>query len=173
MQRTWLYRIRPSVLHEPYRPMDNPFPLFISGFDGDEGLTITPNQTRWTPQTMPAEGEEMTFLDGIRTICGAGGPSMKDGLSIHTFAFNKGMGDTAFYSSDGDILLVGEMGEMIIRTEMGRLKVGNKEIAVMPRGMKFSIDCDAPVRGYMVEVYKGQLALPDLGPIGTNGLANP
>lgn len=122
---------------------------------------------------MPGEDQKVKFLDGIRTISGAGGPALKDGLAIHVFAFNASMEDECFYNSDGDLLIVPQEGELTLKTEFGLLKVAPKEIAVVQRGIKFSVEVAGPVRGYMCEIYKGHFNLPDLGPIGTNGMANP
>jgi homogentisate 1,2-dioxygenase len=47
------------------------------------------------------------------------------------------------------------------------------EIMVVPRGIRFSVGVAGPSRGYVLEVFSGHFQLPDLGPIGANGLANP
>ena len=110
MQRSWLYRIRPSVAHEPYVPMDDPYPHYLSDFTKDEGLEITPNQLRWKPISYPEAGTKTTFLDGIRTMAGAGDPGTKNGLTMHMFSFNASMENEAFYNSDGDMLFVPQEG---------------------------------------------------------------
>lgn len=79
------------------------------------------------------------------------------------------------YSADGDILLVPQMGALKVTTEMGKFLVSPKEIIVIPRGVKFSVDPDVEGekhRGWIGEVFKGHFTIPDLGPIGANGLAN-
>ena len=79
----------------------------------------------------------------------------------------------ALYSSDGDMLIVPQDGTLRITTEFGKLTVGSKEICVIPRGVKFTVDlAGEKSRGWICEVYKGHFAIPDLGPIGSNGLAN-
>ena len=119
-------------------------------------------------------------------MCGAGDPALKDGLGIHVYSFNQNMGKTAFYSSDGDFLIVPQHGTLYVSTEFGRLIVEPMEIIVIPRGIKFKIDLhpdfatlsqemreSLKARGYICEIYKSHFVLPDLGPIGANGLANP
>ena len=116
-------------------------------------------------------------------MCGAGDPSMKDGLGIHTYACNQNMGKTCFYSSDGDMLIVPQEGILYVTTEFGRMIVKPLEICVIQRGIKFKIDLDAEneqikednpmkARGFICETYKSHFVLPDLGPIGANGLAS-
>jgi len=105
-------------------------------------------------------------------MCGAGGPSLKTGLGVHLYTANASMGKTAFYNSDGDFLIVPQQGTLEIRTEMGRLRVAPHEICVIPRGIRYSVDVQGPSRGYICELFQGHFELPNLGPIGANGLAN-
>jgi homogentisate 1,2-dioxygenase len=121
----------------------------------------------------PKEGEKKTFIEGIITMSGAGGPMMKDGLSILVYSCNANMEREAFYSSDGDMLIVPQQGALLIKTELGRIRVEPLEICVIQRGIKFSVDVlEGQSRGYITEVFKGHFVIPDLGPIGSNGLAN-
>ena len=170
-QRSWLYRIMPTCNHNQWFPCSD-FPKWISNFDGnDESLVVTPAQRRWTPQDIL----DCDFMASVRTMMGAGGPAMKSGLSIHYFGFRKNMSDknVAMYSSDGDLLLVPQGGKLYITTEFGRMTACEKEIAVIPRGIKFSVDTDGEgCRGWIAECYEGHFKIPDLGPIGSNGLAN-
>ena len=167
-KRTWTYRIRPSVLHKPFRQIENR--LFRSS-PFDEVVT-TPNQLRWDPLPVPSEPTD--FIDGITTIAGNGDSFSQIGIGIHVYACNKGMGDRFFYNADGEMLIVPEMGRLGILTELGAMQIGPGEIAVLPRGLKFKVELgDAEARGYICENYGQQLRLPDLGPIGSNGLANP
>ena len=92
---------------------------------------------RWKPLEIPEEGNDVNFIEGIVAVAGAGGPMMKDGLGIHWYACNTSMLNQAFYSSDGDMLIVPQQGDLKITTEFGNLKVSPKEIIVIPRGMKF------------------------------------
>lgn len=167
-QRSWLYRILPPVVHEKYK--DVPHPYLQNDF---ADATLTPQQMRWSPMPFPAEGEKLDFVTGMKTVGGAGDPTMKDGLAIHNYAANVSMTDKCFYNSDGDFLIVPQHGSLKITTEFGKLLVKPREICVIQRGIRFSVDVDEPVRGYILEVYNRHFILPDLGPIGANGLANP
>ena len=79
-----------------------------------------------------------------------------------------------FYDADGELLIVPQQGTLTLATELGRLEVAPGEIAVMPRGVKFRVELQAAnARGYVCENYGAPFRLPELGPIGSNGLANP
>jgi homogentisate 1,2-dioxygenase len=165
-KRTWTYRIRPSVLHKPFERIDNK--LIVSKFDE---LETTPNQLRWNPLPMP--GAETDFVDGITTIAGNGDLFTQAGIAIHIFACNKNMQERFFYNADGEMLVVAEKNRIRFLTELGILEIGSGEIAVLPRGLKFRVELpDGEARGYICENYGAQFRLPDLGPIGANGLAN-
>lgn len=169
-KRTWTYRIRPSVLHRPFRRIDSK--LFRST-PFDEVVT-TPNQLRWNP--IPVPDEPTDFIDGITTIAGNGDLYSQVGIGVHIYACNKGMGDRYFYNADGEMLIVPEMGRLGILTELGAMQVGPGSVAVLPRGLKFKVEPaagDDKCRGYICENYGAQFRIPDLGPIGANGLANP
>lgn len=168
-QFSWLYRIRPSVCHAPYEKTDKG--LLFSKFEECEP---TPNQLRWSPFDLPKDGEKKNFVQGLQTVCGAGSPSMKHGIAIHVYCCNANMENCAFYNSDGDLLIVPQQGKLDIRTEFGCLEVPPNHIAVIQRGISFSVNLpDGPSRGYICEVFSGHFELPDLGPIGANGLASP
>lgn len=94
-------------------------------------------------------------------------------MAIYLYSANVSMNNQAFYSSDGDFLIVPQQGTLFITTEMGKLTVKPKEICVIPRGIKFAVEVTEPVRGWIAEAFKGHFKIPDLGPIGANGLANP
>jgi len=168
-KRTWTYRIRPSVLHKPFKQIDNK--LFRSS-PFDEVVT-TPNQLRWDPLPIPAEPAD--FIDGITTIAGNGDHFSQTGIGIHIYTCNKGMGERYFYNADAEMLILPEMGRLGILTELGLLQVGPGSVAVIPRGLKFKVEPapdDKHCRGYICENYGQQFRLPELGPIGANGLAN-
>lgn len=165
-QRSWLYRILPSVKHSPFSKYQQPH----LAKDWNEQHP-NPNQLRWNPWDVPTKPQD--WVDGLRTIAGAGDPRTKHGLSIHIYTCNIGMKDKAMYNSDGDFLIVPQMGTLNITTEMGKMKVAPNEICVIQRGIRFSVDVKGPSRGYILEVYNSHFILPDLGPIGANGLANP
>ena len=161
-KRSWLYRIRPSVLHEPFVALDAPL-LRWTPF-GE--VPAPPNQLRWDP--LPIATEPTDFVDGLTTIGG------NDGLAIHIYRANRSMKDRYFYNADGDLLIVPERGGLVLRTELGIVEIRPREIAVVPRGTKFRVELlDADARGYIAENSGAPFRLPDLGPIGSNGLANP
>jgi homogentisate 1,2-dioxygenase len=169
-KRTWTYRIRPSVLHKPFKRIDNR--LFRSSPFNE--VETTPNQLRWDPIPMPTEPTD--FVDGIVTIAGNGDSFAQAGIGIHIYAANCGMGDRYFYNADGEMLIVPEKGRIGFFTELGYLQAGAGEVVCIPRGLKFRIEPhpdDKEFRGYICENYGAQFRLPDLGPIGANGLANP
>jgi homogentisate 1,2-dioxygenase len=159
-RRSWLYRIRPSVLHEPFAPKDA---KLLRGAPFDEEPT-TPNQLRWDP--LPIEDGD--FVDGLTTVAG------NDLIGIHIYRANRSMEGRYFYDADGELLLVPERGEIVVQTELGVVDVAPGEIAVIPRGTKFKVALmGGEARGYVCENYGTLFRLPDLGPIGANGLANP
>ena len=176
-KRTWTYRIRPSVLHKPFAHIDNK--LFRSSpFDE---IPATPNQLRWNPLAIPETPTD--FIDGITTIAGNGDLFSQTGLAIHIYACNRDMEDRFFYNADGEMLIVPEMAGLKIYTELGVLEVNPGEVCCIPRGLKFRVSITKggnptgregvqAARGYICENYGQQFRLPDLGPIGANGLAN-
>ncbi|KAK6727911.1 hypothetical protein RB195_005524 [Necator americanus] len=166
-KRSWLYRIRPSVVHKPFEKVK--VENFTNNFTGIEA---TPNQYRWHPFPFPKK-EGMDFVQGLYTICGGGDVVSRTGLAIHQYSCNASMTGKAMYNSDGDFLIVPQEGELLITTEFGRILVDIQEIVIIPQGIRFSVDIRGPSRGYILEVYGTHFQLPDLGPIGANGLANP
>jgi homogentisate 1,2-dioxygenase len=168
----WTYRIRPGVLHRPFReiPFDE-FGLGLMRSGPFDEARPTPNQMRWRP--LPAPGEDTDFLDGIVTLGGNGDPSVQAGVAIHLYAANASMKDRFFYNADGEMLIVPQFGSLRFHTELGILEVAPGEICVMPRGVRFRVELmDAAARGYICENYGLHFRLPELGPIGTFGLAN-
>lgn len=194
-KRTWTYRIRPSVLHKPFRQINNKR-FRSSPFDE---VATTPNQLRWDPLPLPSEPSD--FVDGITTIAGNGDSFSQSGMAVHIYACNASMTDRFFYNADGEMLIVPEMGGLTVFTELGVIEVSPGEICCLPRGLKFRVELkaepaasavggtsrppevDSPgaaptahaagsARGYICENYGQHFRLPDLGPIGANGLAN-
>jgi len=164
---TWTYRIRPSAMHKPYREISKH--LIRSGpFDE---VPPTPNQMRWRPLPVPAEPTD--FVDGIVTVGGNGDPAGQSGCAIHFFTANQSMEDRFFYNADGELLIVPQLGILRFHTEFGVIEAKPGEIVVIPRGVKFRVVLmDAAARGYICENYGAHFRLPELGPIGTFGLAN-
>ncbi|RKP10285.1 homogentisate 1,2-dioxygenase [Thamnocephalis sphaerospora] len=168
-QRSWLYRIRPSVQHRPFEPYG---PHHLVGDFRSDKTQLTPNQLRWLPFSME-HGKDKDFVDGLYTVAGAGDAGMREGIAIHTYICDKSMHRRAFYNADGDFLIVPQQGRLEIQTEFGWLDVPPNQICVIQRGIRFAVNLpDGPSRGYVLEVYSGHFTLPDLGPIGANGLAN-
>lgn len=165
-RRTWMYRIRPAAMHGPFEPMAH------ATFHGDFGHgPVTPDQLRWNPLPMPEAPTD--WLDSLYTMAGNGGPSA-GGLGVHLYAANADMDGRFFYDADGELLIVPQQGRLRIATELGVLDVEPQEIALIPRGIRFSVSLpDGQARGYVCENFGAMFKLPDLGPIGSNGLANP
>lgn len=128
---------------------------------------------RWNPFDFPVSSEPVDFSTGLNTVAGAGDPKTKLGIAIHIYSMNSSMKNRCFYNADGDFLIVPQTGVLQITTEFGKLEVSPNEICVLQQGMRFSIDISQPSRGYILEVFGQHFTLPDLGPIGANGLANP
>jgi homogentisate 1,2-dioxygenase len=167
-RRTWTYRIRPSVTHKPFEEIGS---RLVRGGPFDEVAT-PPNQLRWDPLPLPAEPTD--FVDGLITMGGNGDPAAQTGVAIHIYAANQSMTSRFFYTADGEMLIVPQLGRLRVPTELGVLEVAPGEICVVPRGIKFRVELpEGPVRGYVCENYGPAFRLPELGPIGANGLANP
>ena len=166
-RRSWFYRIRPGAVHEPFRRIDN------GRLTSDFAQAQTPpNQLRWDPLPIPAAPTD--FVDGLFTMAGNGDPGAQAGCGIHVYAANRSMLERFFYDADGELLIVPQQGRLRLATEMGLLELGPQEIAVVPRGVRFRVELpDGEARGYVCENFGAPLRLPDLGPIGSNGLANP
>ena len=168
-KRSWLYRLRPTANHTAFKPYTRAS-LARSAPFGE--TPPSPNRMRWNPLPLPAE--PVDFLDSLATYCGNGDVGTGVGIAVHGYACNISMGDRAFFNADGELLIVPQEGSLNIVTEMGRLSVSPLHIAIIPRGLRFSIELvDEAARGYVCENYGSLFRLPDLGPIGSNGLANP
>jgi len=167
-RRSWLYRIRPAAMHGPFEAYTGA-PRFHNDFgDGP----VSPDQLRWSPLPMPESGVD--FVDSLFTMAGNGGPAAQAGVGIHLYAANRDMTGRWFYDADGELLIVPQQGRLHIETELGVLDIEPQEIAVIPRGIRFAVTLpDGEARGYVCENFGAMLRLPDLGPIGSNGLANP
>jgi homogentisate 1,2-dioxygenase len=166
-RRSWLYRIRPAAMHEPFVRCDDG--RIVSAFDD---IDTPPNQLRWNPLPMPSAPTD--FVDGLVTMAGSGGPAAQSGAAAHLYAANRSMTRRAFYDADGELLIVPQLGRQRFVTELGTIEAEPQEIVVIPRGVRFRVELlDAEARGYVCENFGADFRLPDLGPIGSNGLANP
>jgi len=162
-RRTWLYRIKPSASHPRYQRLDRQ----IAG--GEMG-PITPNRLRWNAFDLPTQPTD--FIDGLHLMASTAPAEQVEGVSIYNYVANASM-QRAFFNADGEWLIVPQLGRLRIVTELGLLDVEPQEIVVVPRGMKFRVQLlDDCARGYVCENHGSALRLPDLGPIGSNGLAN-
>lgn len=169
-ERSWLYRIRPSVRHTG-RFMAVSFDEWKSAPNvNDHQLAL--GQLRWDPTPIP--NEKTDFLSGVHTMTTAGDAQGQAGMAAHVYAFNTSMVDDYFFNADGELMLVPQEGGLRIKTEMGIIEIQPGELAVLPRGMVFQVELmDGLARGYMCENYGAKFTLPDRGPIGANCLANP
>jgi homogentisate 1,2-dioxygenase len=162
---TWLYRLRPSAMHGPYRRIADG--LLRSGPFVE--VETPPNRMRWDPVPLPPKPTD--FLDGLATIAGSGEPAAQAGLAVHIYCANRSMNERYVYFADGELMFVPQQGAIQLFTELGKLEAKPGEIAVVPRGMKFKVMVEGPVRGYVCENYGAPFRLPELGPIGSQGLA--
>ncbi len=167
-ERTWLYRIRPTVVHfGEFREAD--IGLWRTAPSHEVDLPIAP--MRWDPIPMPSE--PLSFVEGMRTMTTAGDAGAQAGMGTHLYLVTRSMQDEYFYNADGEMLLVPQQGGLRLATEFGIIEVGPGEIAVIPRGVKIRVELlDGPARGYVCENYGGAFTLPERGPIGANCLAN-
>jgi homogentisate 1,2-dioxygenase len=167
-RRSWLYRIRPSAMHPPFRPLSGGL---VRGAPFTE-VPAPPNRLRWDP--LPFPDAPADFLDGLMTLGGNGDLSLRAGMAVHLYCATKPMTRRVFYDADGELLIVPQQGRLRLVTEFGRVEAGPGAIAVVPRGVKFRVELpDGQARGYVCENYGALFRLPELGPIGANGLANP
>ncbi|WP_166267286.1 homogentisate 1,2-dioxygenase [Marinobacter caseinilyticus] len=163
-RRSWLYRIRPSAAHPAYRRLPGQI-------TGRELGPIDPNRLRWHPFDIPPEPTD--FIDGLVTLAATSAADQAAGVSVYLYGANTGM-TRAFFNADGEWLVVPQHGRLRMVTELGVLELAPGEIAVLPRGLKFRVALiDTVAGGYICENHGASLRLPELGPIGSNGLANP
>ncbi len=166
-RRTWVYRRQPSVVTGAYRPYEQPH--WKSG--AAAGEAVAPEPLRWSPIAVPDTPQD--FVDGLRTIVVNGDPDAQTGMAAHLALMNRSMEGRALVNADGEMLIVPQDGELTIVTELGVLNVRPGEVLLVPRGLAFSVKVGGPSRAYVCENYGASFRLPELGPIGSNGLANP
>ncbi|MGD3107441.1 homogentisate 1,2-dioxygenase [Streptomyces sp. YGL11-2] len=166
-RRSWLYRIRPSAAHPPFLRANRGE---IRSAPFTECLP-DPNRLRWNPLPEPADPTD--FVDGLWTLGGNGDATQRAGMAVHLYHANASMDRRVFSDADGELLIVPERGGLLLRTEFGLLRAEPGHVALIPRGVRFRVELlDATARGYVCENYGRPFELPDLGPIGANGLAN-
>lgn len=166
-RRSWFYRRLPSAIHRQFVPYAQPLIRTSPTHDAP----FPPNRLRWNPLPMPDQPTD--WVDGLVSIATNGDAASNSGIGIHLYAANKDMTGRAFFCADGELLFVPQSGAIDLVTEMGVMHVPPNHIAVIPRGLKFRVDLpDGEARGYICENYGTAFHLPDLGPIGSNALAN-
>lgn len=165
-RRTWVYRRQPSVVAGAYQPYEQP--LWKSG--AAEGEHAPPDPLRWHP--VPVPPEPLDFVDGLRTIVVNGDPDAQTGMAAHLVLMNRSMDGRALVNADGEMLVVPQEGTLRFVTELGVLEAKPGEIVLLPRGLAFSVKVQGPSRAYVCENHGAHFRLPELGPIGSNGLAN-
>jgi len=168
-ERTWTYRIRPSVKHSArYTKIDLPYWKSAPNVDPD---VISLGQYRWDP-VPHAEG--LTWLTGMRTMTTAGDVNTQVGMASHVYLVTDSMVDSYFFSADSELLVVPQEGRLRFATELGIIDLEPQEIAILPRGLVYRVEVlEGPCRGFVCENYGQKFELPARGPIGANALANP
>jgi len=164
-QRTWLYRVRPSAQRRAFVPLAEP--ELAARFDGAPEI----NLCGFAPLSIP--DDQRDFVDGLVTLCGAGSPTLRRGYAFYLYAANRSMDARAFYSADGDLLIIPERGTLTLATELGALVVAPGHIAIVPRGIAFSVILhETHARGYVAEAFGRHFRLPERGLVGANSLAD-
>jgi len=163
-RRSWLYRIRPAAAQGPFHPLPH------ARLGADLVQCPPPDPLRWDPLPLPHAPTD--FIEGLMAMAGNGGPAEQTGAAIYLYAANRSMENRALYDADGELLIVPQLGRLQLVTELGRLLIEPQQIAVIPRGVRLRVELpDGEARGYVCENFGAPLRLPDLGPIGANGLA--
>lgn len=168
-KRSWLYRIRPSALKKTSFVRSNSATKWLA--PGTQEFSPTPNALRWNP--LPEAKPGTTFKQGVFTLIANGSIENLHGCANHVYAFNTPMKKEYFYNADAEMMFIPYQGSIEIKTEMGVLDVEPLEIAVIPRGIKIQVNPkEHSAKGYLHENFGSPFELPDLGPIGANGLAD-
>jgi homogentisate 1,2-dioxygenase len=165
-RRSWLYRMRPTADHPPYVRYQGA-KLFAPG-TVDEPLP--PNRLRWDPPKDLPEGAD--FVDGMVTMLANRDPASLEGVAVHLYRASKSMTKRVFVDADGEMLIIPQQGALRVVTELGILALEPGWVGLVPRGVKFRVEVDGESRGYVAENHGLPFRLPELGPIGANGLAN-
>ena len=166
-RRSWLYRLRPTAEHPPYEPYEGA-PRFAPGTSDSP---LPPNRLRWDPTPMTPPGTD--WIDGMTTMLANRDPADLEGVAVHVYACNRSM-ERVFVDADGELVFLPQSGRLTILTELGRIDIAPGQIALVPRGVRFRVELpDGEAAGYVTENHGSLFRLPDLGPIGANGLGNP
>ncbi|KAJ5811346.1 hypothetical protein N7474_007647 [Penicillium riverlandense] len=171
-KKAWLYRARPAVAHQGFTELPDNKDTESNFLPLNPRIHVSPTQLAWHPFEI-STSETVDFVSGLKTIAGSGDPTLREGLATHVYVANTSMKKKAFVNSDGEFLIIPQQGALDIQTEFGPLFVQPGEIVVIPRGLRFRVEIpDGPSRGYILEVWGTHFELPELGPLGANGLAN-
>jgi len=176
---TYMYRARPSAAHRGYRQLaanEDKSHIENCFLSLNQQVQTLPQQAEWSPFPLPADDDKVDFANGLHTLCGSGDPNLRQGLALYVYMINQSMHNRAYCNTDGDFLITPQLGTIDVQTEMGRLFVQPGEIVVIPRGIRFRVNLPegtTVARGHVAEVWGAIWELPDLGPIGGHGLANP
>ena len=166
-RRSWLYRMRPTADHRPFTRYVGASLLALGTVDEP----LAPNRLRWDPPTdLPADCD---FVDGLVTMLANRDPADLEGVAVHLYRADRSMVDRAFANADGELVIIPQSGALRLVTELGLIDVAPGWIALIPRGLRFRVEVDGEARGYVAENHGAMFRLPELGPIGSNGLANP
>ncbi|MBW6530696.1 homogentisate 1,2-dioxygenase [Sphingomonas sp. RRHST34] len=167
-RRSWLYRLHPTAEHPPYRRYDGAARFAPA----NDAAPLAPNRLRWDP--LPAPDAPTDLVDGLVTMLANRDPAELEGVALHVYAANRDMTDRVFMDADGELLFLPQAGRLRLDTELGRVEVAPGQVALVPRGVRFRATLpDGEASGYVAENHGALFRLPDLGPIGANGLANP
>ena len=166
-RRSWLYRLRPTADHRPFTRYEGA-KLFAPGTVKEP---LAPNRLRWDPPKDLPEGAD--FVDGMVTMLANRDPADLEGVAVHLYRATKSMERRVFVDADGELLIIPQQGALRIVTELGVLELEPGSVGLVPRGVKFRVEVDGEARGYVAENHGVPFRLPELGPIGSNGLANP
>jgi homogentisate 1,2-dioxygenase len=166
-RRSWLYRMRPTADHRPFTLYEGA-QLFAPGTVKEP---LAPNRLRWDPPADLPEGKD--FIDGMVTMLANRDPADLEGVAVHLYRASKSMAGRVFVDADGELLIIPQQGALRIVTELGAMQVQPGWVGLVPRGVKFRVEVEGDSRGYVAENHGVPFRLPELGPIGSNGLANP
>jgi homogentisate 1,2-dioxygenase len=166
-RRSWLYRMRPTADHRPYTRYEGAN-LFAPGPVTEP---LAPNRLRWDPPADLPSGTD--FVDGLVTMLVNRTPQDLEGVAVHLYRASRSMERRVFVDADGELLILPQSGTLRVITELGRMDLAPGWVGLIPRGIKFRVEVDGEARGYVAENHGLPFRLPELGPIGANGLANP
>jgi homogentisate 1,2-dioxygenase len=166
-RRSWLYRMRPTADHRPFTAYDG---AQLFGMPAAR-VPLAPNRLRWDPPADLPDGTD--FVDGMVTMLTSRRPDDLEGVAVHLYRASRSMTNKVFVDADGELLIIPQSGMLLLFTEFGRMEVPPGTVALVPRGVKFRVDVEGESSGYVAENFGLPLRLPELGPIGSNGLASP